>query len=322
MMMFLRLLMDPSHPLYIHPSDNPGSHLVSSQLVFVPFNGSGFVLWRSSTVIFLSAKNKLGLVDASREIATSVKYFKTAKEVWKDINDRFGQSNRFKHIQLQREIHSTTQGSSDTASYFTKMRSLWDELHSSYVGPSAILMMNPLPATIKAYSLLQHDESQKEAHSSSTIFSGDTTSFLVSLGPSNGNRNFNQKARISSSAHDASNVDNTAFVHFAGSFSEEATEIYKATGRLYYIYPDADLLPTTSTSMSISNSYILPTPISFTHSSVPSPFANPSFSFSSPIPHSTSLLHHSPISLPDPSSSDFSPANSFLPLRRSSRLVQ
>ncbi|XP_070051729.1 uncharacterized protein [Nicotiana tomentosiformis] len=251
---FIPFSLDPSHPLYIHPSDNPGSQLVS-----VPFNESGFVLWRSSMVTSLSAKNKLGLVDGrvsrpiqdspyyaywercndmvkswitnsvSREIATSMMCFRTAKEVWKDINDRFGQSNGSKYIQLQREIHSATQGSSDIASYFTKMRSLWDELHSSYVGhvcscgalpkfiedqqlfqflnglndsystvKSAIMMMNPLPPMSKAYSLLQHNESQREAHSSVPSISGDTFSFLVSPGSSNGNRTFSQKVNFES----------------------------------------------------------------------------------------------------------------------------
>jgi len=36
----------------------------------------------------------------SREIAVSVMCFKTAKKVWKDINERFGQSNRSKYIQI------------------------------------------------------------------------------------------------------------------------------------------------------------------------------------------------------------------------------
>ncbi|XP_070043049.1 uncharacterized protein [Nicotiana tomentosiformis] len=106
-----------------------------------------------------------------------------------DINERFGQSNGCKYIQLQREISSTFQGSSDIATYFTKMRSLWDELNSAYVGPlpkfiedqylfqflsglndsysiakSSILMMSLYPSISKAYSLLQQDESQKETH--------------------------------------------------------------------------------------------------------------------------------------------------------------
>ncbi|XP_070021418.1 uncharacterized protein [Nicotiana sylvestris] len=246
---FVLFSLDPSHPFYIHPSDNPGSQLVS-----VPFSGCGFVLWHTSMLTSLSAKNKLSLLDGrvnqptlespyypywemcndmvkvwitnsvSREIVVSVMCFKTAKEVWKDINERFSQSNGSKYIQIQREINSTTQGSSYITFYFKKMRSLWDELNSSYVGPtcscgalpkfiedqqlfqflnglndsyttvkSAIMLMNPLPPINKAYSLLQQDESQREAHSAAPNFSSDATSFLVSPSASTTNRTFSQK---------------------------------------------------------------------------------------------------------------------------------
>nr|XP_016493486.1 PREDICTED: uncharacterized protein LOC107812830 [Nicotiana tabacum] len=162
--------------------------------------------------------------DPDGEIATSVMCLKTAKEVWKDINERFGHSNGSKYIKIQREINSTTQGSSDIASYFTKMRSLWDELNSSYVRlvcscgalpkfiedqqlfqylnglndsystvKSVIMLMNPFPPISKAYSLLQQDESQREAQSPAPNFSSGTTSFLVSPASSSTNRNFTQK---------------------------------------------------------------------------------------------------------------------------------
>lgn len=50
--------------------------------------------------------------------------FKTANKVWKDINERFGKSNGPKYLQIQREISTTVQGSSDIANYFTKLRTL------------------------------------------------------------------------------------------------------------------------------------------------------------------------------------------------------
>ncbi|XP_070011237.1 uncharacterized protein [Nicotiana sylvestris] len=230
------------------------------------------------------------------------------------------------------------------------MRSPRDELHSSYVGPvcscgafpkfiedqqlfqflnglnefysnvkSAIMMMNPLPPVSKAYSLLQHDESQKEAHSSILSLSGDTSSFLVSTdhqmgtGPSvkrlhgfpldvkftknkksascvqpkhsftpstplhsaptiqfpeSSAHDFTkeqyqhllalfQKAQLSSgSTHDDSSVDNTTFAHFAGSSLKRPLKNGKAARRLYYLYPDDDLFPVKSTSMSASHSSV------------------------------------------------------------------
>ncbi|XP_070003109.1 uncharacterized protein [Nicotiana sylvestris] len=114
----------------------------------------------------------------SREIATSVMCLKTAKEVWKDINERFGQSNGSKYLQIQRKISTIVQGSPDIANYFTKLRTLWDELNSSYVGPTY--------------------ESQREApHTPS--FSGDSASFLASpTSFNNNNMNFTQKVNFDS----------------------------------------------------------------------------------------------------------------------------
>ncbi|XP_016434617.1 uncharacterized protein LOC107760981 [Nicotiana tabacum] len=158
---FVEFTLDPSHPFYAHPSDSPGS-----QLVAILFNGTDFVYWRSSMLTSLPAKNKLGMVTGKvaqpppnspyypfwercndmvkawitnsliREIAVSVMCLNTAREVWSDINERFGQSNVSKYIQIQREISSTSQGSSYIATYFTRMRALWDELNSDYVGPT------------------------------------------------------------------------------------------------------------------------------------------------------------------------------------------
>lgn len=122
-------------------------------------------------------------------LATSVMSFKTAKEIWANINERFGLSNGTKYILIQKEINSTIQGSSSIASYFTCIRSLWDELHSSYVGPvctcgalgkfieqqklfqflsglndeysicrSNMLMMPPLSSLSSSYSMLQYVE--------------------------------------------------------------------------------------------------------------------------------------------------------------------
>lgn len=207
---FIEFTLYPSLHFNIQPSDNP-----SFQLVALPFNGTGLVILRNMMITYLSTKNKLGLVDGSipqpgfnspcysfwercnhmdkawitnslsREISMSVMCLPTAKNVLKDINDRFGQSNGSKYIQNQSEIASSSQGDFDIVGYFTKMRSLWDELNSTYVGPlctcgalttfiqdqqlfqflsglnesysivkSTTLMMSPLPSLSKVYSLL------------------------------------------------------------------------------------------------------------------------------------------------------------------------
>ncbi|XP_075100907.1 uncharacterized protein LOC142176677 [Nicotiana tabacum] len=191
----------------MHLSDSPGS-----QLAHVLFNGHYFVLRRSSMLTSLLAKDKLGLLDGriahfplnspyypywercndmvkawitnfvSRDKATSVVCLKTAKEVWTNNNELFGQSNGSKYLQIQRESSSTVQDSLDISTYFTKLIGLRDELNYSYVGricscgalpkfiedqqlfqlldglnysyltvKSAIMIMNPLSTISKAY---------------------------------------------------------------------------------------------------------------------------------------------------------------------------
>ncbi|XP_070050065.1 uncharacterized protein [Nicotiana tomentosiformis] len=153
--------------------------------------------------------------------------FTTVKDIWLDINERFGQSNRSKHIQLQKELAATSQGSSDIGAYFTKLRCLWDELSTAYVGlvctcgalpkhieehkifqflgglnesystcKSNILMKSSLPSVSKAYSMLQHDEKQKETPSPFPSFSNEVASFSVSSSPSNSNSNRSVNHRI------------------------------------------------------------------------------------------------------------------------------
>ncbi|KAM3282020.1 hypothetical protein P3S67_027667 [Capsicum chacoense] len=241
---FTPFSIDPSHPFYIHPSDNPNTPLVSP-----PFDGNDFSAWRRNMLVALSAKNKLGIItrrnpqppenspyylgwercndmliawitnSLSRNIALSLIGYTTAKEIWQDLNERFGQSNGFKYIQIQQEISSTTQDSSDIATYLTKLWSLWNELHTSYVGPNCtcgalsnlleeqqlfqflsslnecysscktnILMISPLPSISKAYSMLQHDEYQKEHSPHIPSFSNDFSSFLSSTSSSNSYR--------------------------------------------------------------------------------------------------------------------------------------
>lgn len=51
---------DPSHPLYLHPSDNPGSVHVAELLT-----GSNYLDWNRSMHKTLLAKNKIGLIEGS-----------------------------------------------------------------------------------------------------------------------------------------------------------------------------------------------------------------------------------------------------------------
>ncbi|XP_016433975.2 uncharacterized protein LOC107760444 [Nicotiana tabacum] len=64
----------------------------------------------------------------SKEIAESVLYSQSANDLWSDLEDRFGQANGAKFFQLQKELSLVVHGNSSVSTYFTKMKSPWDEL--------------------------------------------------------------------------------------------------------------------------------------------------------------------------------------------------
>ncbi|XP_060217082.1 uncharacterized protein LOC132644507 [Lycium barbarum] len=145
--------MDSSSPLHLHLSDSPGLNLVNST-----FDGREYGGWRRSILIALSTKNKVGLIDGtckkpnadsadfkqwhrsndmvlswllnslSKEISDSVIFSKSARDLWTDLEDRFGQSNGAQLYHLQKELRDLVQGENDIAGYFTKLKILWDEL--------------------------------------------------------------------------------------------------------------------------------------------------------------------------------------------------
>ncbi|XP_060182997.1 uncharacterized protein LOC132612946 [Lycium barbarum] len=160
--------IDASHPLYVHPSDNQGIMLVPT-----PFSGFGYNSWKRNVLIALSAKNKAGLVNGkiskpsedahlydywvgnndmvfvwlsnslSKDIAESVLHCETARDIWKDIEERYGQSNASRHYQIQREITEVSQCDSVITSYFTRLRRLWDELRTTSFGPECTCGVEP-----------------------------------------------------------------------------------------------------------------------------------------------------------------------------------
>ena len=128
----------------------------------------------------------------SREIADSLLYLDSACDIWRDLNDRFNQGNGPRIFQIKKQLSALNQGSLDVNSYFTKLKILWDELrefqpvpvchcgglrvwtdyqHREYVLQflmglndsyaqirGQILMMDPLPAINKVFSLVIQEE--------------------------------------------------------------------------------------------------------------------------------------------------------------------
>ncbi|XP_070040578.1 uncharacterized protein [Nicotiana tomentosiformis] len=148
--------------LYIHPYDSPGSALVpvpfddspSSALVPVPFDGVGYRSWRRGVLRSLSVKNKIGFINEecvrpdmtspqflkwercddmvtswilnslAKDIADSVEYLNNSVKLWKELEDRYDQTNGAKLYQIQKEINDLSQGVLDIIGYYTKMKKL------------------------------------------------------------------------------------------------------------------------------------------------------------------------------------------------------
>ncbi|XP_019240470.1 PREDICTED: uncharacterized protein LOC109220455, partial [Nicotiana attenuata] len=182
--------------------------------------------WRRGVLRALSVKNKVGFINEkcknpdandalfdqwercdgmvtswilnslSKNLADSLQYVNDAKELWKELEDWYDQTNGAKLYQLQKEVSDLSQGTFDITGYYTKMKKLWEELNMlnvhaqcSYqcvcgakanmqkaeqdrrliqflmglnevyiVVRGSILMINPLPSIEQAFSILIQEE--------------------------------------------------------------------------------------------------------------------------------------------------------------------
>ena len=64
----------------------------------------------------------------SKDLVEAFLYTSNARELWCELEERYGESNGPLLYQIQREISSITQGSMNVAEYYTKLKRLWDEL--------------------------------------------------------------------------------------------------------------------------------------------------------------------------------------------------
>ena len=218
---------NPSHDLFLHPSDNPNNSLVNEVL-----NGRNYATWKKSMEIALIAKNKLGFVlgttarpDTERlqnqwnrcdkmmiswilhavekRISDSILFSNSSRQIWLDLEQRFGQADGTKFFQVKKDLYSISQGNNDIAAYFTEIKRLWDEHDSMITVPTCscgvncatykydqkmkekeqliqllvglndvykgirgnILMSRPLPNVSEAYYMLLQEEHQREMSS-------------------------------------------------------------------------------------------------------------------------------------------------------------
>ncbi|KAF7807674.1 uncharacterized protein G2W53_039835 [Senna tora] len=209
-------------------SDQPGMVLVTSPLI-----GSNFVSWSLAIKTALEAKDKLGFIDGTikepadeseykkwkpvdsmvkawvrnsieKNLAETFMFCRSSRQLWQEIEERYGVKSGPKFYQLQQELASLRQGNDSVTTYYNKIHRYWDELHRLRPTPrcfcgkcscefnkklnemeagtklvqflmglnqifevirSQILSLDPLPSVNKAFSLVVNVETEKEINS-------------------------------------------------------------------------------------------------------------------------------------------------------------
>ncbi|XP_056685295.1 uncharacterized protein [Spinacia oleracea] len=204
-------------PYFVANSDNP-----TSSLVAMVFNGVNFTRWSRNVKRALIAKNKEGFINGdilkpvenhkdfskwkradfmvvswilssmNNDLADDFGYIYNAVDLWKELNERFGQSNGPLIYQLKKEIDNLNQENMTIVTYYGKLKKLWDEMQSLRAFPACVaefeeedkmmkfllglnggfegtvtnvLSMDPLPSINKVFSITQQIEKQKEVSS-------------------------------------------------------------------------------------------------------------------------------------------------------------
>nr|XP_016485780.1 PREDICTED: uncharacterized protein LOC107806180 [Nicotiana tabacum] len=232
-------LVDGGHPYFLNSSDSPGMNLIN--VSFDDESSPLFEQWRRCNDMVIDWL----LNSLSKDIVESVIYSQTIEELWSELEKRYEQADGAKLFQLQRELNNISQGTNDVAAYFTRINRIWDQmkvlntfmtccceykcgakthnykmnkdqkliqflmgLNEGYSSARGnILMMKPLTTTSQAYSIILHEESQREVHSGNQVITVSTESSVFNVNThkwnaqkSNneyrgGNQNINNEAR-------------------------------------------------------------------------------------------------------------------------------
>ncbi|XP_076898289.1 uncharacterized protein LOC143551828 [Bidens hawaiensis] len=151
---------DTNTPYYIHASEYSKQMHVNDAL-----NDSNYGDWSQDMMNFLFAKNKTGFIDGTiknpeitspdyltwmrcdamikgwlttsmeKDIRNSVRYAETASEIWSDLLERFGKESAPRAFELKQQIAVTLQDGTSVSAYFSKLRTLWDEIESVFPTP-------------------------------------------------------------------------------------------------------------------------------------------------------------------------------------------
>ncbi|XP_062112913.1 uncharacterized protein LOC133824068 [Humulus lupulus] len=161
----LRQLDQPTHevvsnPYFLSSRDHPGLILVSKLLT-----DSNFQSWKMAIFTALPTKNKTVFIDGtlskpnasnplfsswtkcnnmvmswmlhsiSFDITQSIMFFDLASNMWNDLTKYFNQGNGPRIFELKTNLQGLHQGDHSVTSYYTKLKSMWDELKEFQPAP-------------------------------------------------------------------------------------------------------------------------------------------------------------------------------------------
>ncbi|CAN1308197.1 hypothetical protein LINPERPRIM_LOCUS27299 [Linum perenne] len=66
----------------------------------------------------------------TKEVRSSVRYATTAAQIWSDLKERFGKKSAPRAYEIRRSLSLLQQNNLGVSAYYTKLRSLWDELRA------------------------------------------------------------------------------------------------------------------------------------------------------------------------------------------------
>ncbi|XP_021738412.1 uncharacterized protein LOC110704911 [Chenopodium quinoa] len=140
-------------PYYLSNGDHPGMQLGNHILT-----GSNYINWSHTVHMALIARNKLQFVDGTlpspvvdspdyqkwlrndymvmswllnsidKNLTESFMFVNSSSDLWKEIAERFGQSNAPQLFELHRILGSMNQNNDSIAEYYGRLKSIWDQL--------------------------------------------------------------------------------------------------------------------------------------------------------------------------------------------------
>ncbi|CAN1221118.1 hypothetical protein LINGRAPRIM_LOCUS169 [Linum grandiflorum] len=136
----------------------------------------------------------------AKEVRSSVRFARTARDIWLDLEERFGRTSAPRIYEFRSTVALLRQEKLSVSAFYTKIRSLWEELQAVFPVPtckcsgctcdleklvreskenervfdflmglddvfstvkSQILAMRPTPSLTEAYQLVANDEKQR-----------------------------------------------------------------------------------------------------------------------------------------------------------------